>query len=73
VGYLRDDESQDLPDAVAARVRVIESGPSSARKEGVADSRGRLEVTDARGTSLLNMLFAESRLPLSRPEDLANP
>jgi hypothetical protein len=62
-GYLRDDEGQDLPNAEAAKVRAMESIRSIVSeevKEGLADLRGRLEVTDAGGTTLLTMPFAEA-------------
>jgi hypothetical protein len=63
LGFTRDEEGQELPDAEAARavaVRGVRSLITAEVADGRVDLRGRIEVTDGDGAPLFELAFADT-------------
>lgn len=62
-GYVKDEEGEDLPDLKAARnsaVASVRSIISEESKSGCVDLRGRIEVADEAGHTVLALPFSEA-------------
>ena len=63
IGFVRDEEGQELPDLDAAReaaIAGIRSILSDEAKQGLLDLRGTVEITDESGQVLMVVPFKEA-------------
>lgn len=63
IGFVADEEGQDLPDLDAARTEALRNARGIMAEEvrvGRLDLAGKLEVVDGGGASLLTIAFAEA-------------